>query len=548
MENSAQDLQLRELRDTIKELNKLVVTLNNTIGEMTAERDRYREEAEYFKKKLFGTSSEKRRQPDVPGQLSFNFFNEAEATVAESPSLPEEDLEDDAQADSVSGRKKRKRKTTKEEKFKGCRVEKVYLDIPDDQKNCPRCGTPMVPIGEEFVRREISFVPAKVKVTEYYSRNYECPKCRKDAELPTIVKGRDFHIHMLHGMASASTVAWVMFQKYFNGMPLYRQEASWKELGIDISRTTMANWIISNTTDFLTPVYNYLHRLLVTREFLMADETPVQVLKEEGRRAESKSYMWIFRTGEKDEKPIILFKYYPSRAGNCAVDFLKGFKGYLMCDGYAGYNKVKDIIRLSCWAHARRYLIDAIPKGSKYDITNPAVQGLTYIDRLYKYEGDIQKRYKNPDLIKKARDSKEKPVLDSFWIWIDAQKPTPGTRFDTAVSYIRKRKDLLGNYLQDGSCSFDNNRTEQMAKAFVIGRKAWLFCDTVAGADASSVLYSLVETAKANGINVNDYLTYLLEKTPTDRTSDEELEKLMPWNPDLKAELERCSSAEAVNS
>ena len=204
--------------------------------------------------------------------------------------------------------------------------------------------------------------------------------------------------------------------------------------------------------------------------------------------------------------------------------------------------------RLSCWAHARRYLIDAVPKGGKYDITNPAVQGLTYIDRLYKYEGDIQRRYKNPDLIKKARDSKEKPVLDSFWIWIDAQKPTPGTRFDTAVSYIRKRKDLLGNYLQDGSCSFDNNRTEQMAKAFVIGRKAWLFCDTVAGADASSVLYSLVETAKANGINVNDYLTYLLEKTPTDRTSDEEMEKLMPWNPDLKAELELCSSAEAVNS
>ena len=220
MENSAQDLQLRELRDTIKELNKLVVTLNNTIGEMTAERDRYREEAEYFKKKLFGTSSEKRHQTDVPGQLSFNFFNEAEAVVAESPSLPEEDQEDDAQADSVSGRKKRKRKTTKEEKFKGCPVEKVYLDIPDDQKNCPKCGTPMVPIGEEFVRREISFVPAKVKITEYYSRNYECPKCRKDMELPTIVKGRDFHIHMLHGMASASTVAWVMFQKYFNGMPL----------------------------------------------------------------------------------------------------------------------------------------------------------------------------------------------------------------------------------------------------------------------------------------------------------------------------------------
>lgn len=309
MEDSAQDLQLRELRDTITELNKLVATLNSTISEMKAERDRYKEEAEYFKKKLFGASSEKRRQADVPGQLTFDFVNEAEAAIAEAAKLPPEETVPDSSSEK---KKVRKPKTTKEEKFKGFPVQKAYLDVPDDQKNCPKCGTPMVPIGEEFVRREITFIPAKVKITDYYSRNYECPRCKKEAVVPTIVKGRDFHIHMLHGMASASTVAWVMFQKYFNGMPLYRQESSWKELGIDISRATMANWIISNTTDYLTPVFHYLHRLLVHRKYLMADETPVQVLKEEDRRPEAKSYMWIFRTGEKDEKPIILYKYYPS--------------------------------------------------------------------------------------------------------------------------------------------------------------------------------------------------------------------------------------------
>lgn len=172
-------------------------------------------------------------------------------------------------------------------------------------------------------------------------------------------------------------------------------------------------------------------------------------------------------------------------------------------------------------------------------MTNPAVQGLAYIEQLYKKESGIQQRYTDPDLIKKARETREKPILDAFWSWVDVQKPTPGTRFDTAISYIRKRKDLLENYLEDGNCSFDNNRTEQMAKAFVIGRKAWLFSDTVAGADASSVIYSLVETAKANRVNVYHYLSYLLEKTPTDQMGGEELEKLMPWNSELKTEIQR---------
>ena len=220
MENSAQDLQLRELRDTIKELNKLVVTLNNTIGEMTAERDRYREEAEYFKKKLFGTSSE--------SVISRMFLASSVSTSLTKLklSLPSHlpyrkkiwktmlRLILFLAGKSVNGRQPRKKSSRAAVSKKSISISRMIRRI------APSVAPLMVPIGEEFVRREISFVPAKVKVTEYYSRNYECPKCRKDAELPTIVKGRDFHIHMLHGMASASTVAWVMFQKYFNGMPL----------------------------------------------------------------------------------------------------------------------------------------------------------------------------------------------------------------------------------------------------------------------------------------------------------------------------------------
>lgn len=372
MPNSAQDIQLRELRDTIKELNTLIKTLQDTIASLTEERNHYKEQAEYFQKKLFGSSSEKRRTSgDIPGQMSL--FNEVEAE-----SLPEEPEE--ALPEEQPGKKPRKPKTIQKDKFKDLSKEKRYIDLPDDQKTCPECGTPLKVIGEEFIRREIEFIPAVVKIIEYYSLSYECPKCSKDTETTKIFKGRDNWVHLTHGMASPAMLAWVMYQKYFRGMPLYRQEMDWKQLtGLDLSRATMANWIINNTEEFLKPVVDYFHKILLESRYLMADETPIQVLHEPERRAQTRSYMWIFRTGEKEEVPIIIYKYYETRAGDNAAQFLKGFSGYLMCDGYGGYNKVKGILRCSCWAHIRRYLIDAIPKGEKYNMALPAVQGLSYI-------------------------------------------------------------------------------------------------------------------------------------------------------------------------
>ena len=370
--------------------------------------------------------------------------------------------------------------------------------------------------------------------------SYGCPKCKVGAGIPYIVKGRDNQVHMLHGMASAGTVAWVMYQKYVNSLPLYRQERDFKQMfGVDISRGTIANWIILNAEDFFAPLCNYFRKQIVEGRYAMADETPVQVLKEPGRRAETKSYMWVFRTGEFDKKQIVLFHYSPTRAGDTAKEFLEGFHGYLMTDGYSGYNKLKDCIRTSCWAHLRRYLIDAIPKGKEYDHTQPAVQGLVYVDKLFFMEKEIHgKTGVTFDAIKEYRLKKEVPVLDGFWEWLDVQHPIKGSRLDKAVTYIRNRKEFLLNYLQDGGCSFHNNTSERSCKAFVTGRKNWLFSDTVNGANASALVYSIVETAKANDVDIYLYLKYLLLKTPTNLTSDAELEKLCPWSPECKEALE----------
>ena len=537
MADSSKDIQLRELKDMIHDLQKMIKTLQATVDAankreeaLTQERDNLKEEVDLLRKKLFGTSSEK-RVLDIPGQL--NFFNEAE--LEQDPALAQvEELE---ASSSEKTPKKRKARATDAERFKGSPVEKEYLDLSEKEKNCPVCGTALKQIGEEFVRRELVFIPARLKVREYYSRNYECPQCSQHG-IPVIKKGKDGRPHMLYGMACAGTVAWVMYQKFCNALPYFRQEKDWKQYGASITRKTMANWVIQNSEAFFLPMYEYFQRKLLEREFAMADETPLQVLHEPGRRAQTQSYMWLFRSGEDGLPPIILYKYSETRAGENAVDFLRGFKGYLMCDGYSGYNKVPDAKRTACWAHIRRYLTDAIPKGKALDYTQPSVQGVMYINQLFHLEDIIKAKHTSFDAIKKTRLEKEKPVVEGFLSWLDQQAPVRGSRMDKAVTYIQNRRSYLTTYLEDGRCSFSNNLSENAIRPFTVGRKNWLFCDTPNGAQASALVYSMVEIAKANGVNVYHYLTYLLEKMPSNRMSDEELELLAPWNENVKTEIQ----------
>ena len=203
------------------------------------------------------------------------------------------------------------------------------------------------------------------------------------------------------------------------------------------------------------------------------------------------------------------------------------------------YNKVSDAKRTACWAHIRRYLTDAIPEGKALDYTQPSVQGMLYINQLFHLEDVIRSKYSSFDAIKKARLEKEKPVVEGFLSWLDQQNPTRGSRMDKAVTYIQNRRSYLSTYLEDGHCSFSNNLSENAIRPFTVGRKNWLFCDTPNGAQASAVVYTMAEMVKANGVNVYHYLTYLLEKLPDDRMSDDDLEFLAPWNETVKAEIER---------
>ena len=372
-------------------------------------------------------------------------------------------------------------------------------------------------IGEEYARRELIFIPARCEINEYYTETYGCPNCKQgkgDTEGAVFAKCQAPKALISKSPASESSVAWTMYQKFANSMPLYRQEKDWKQYGAAISRTTMANWIIFCSEHYFLPLYEYFHRLLLKRQFAMADETRIQVLNEPDRRAETQSFMWLFRSGEDGLPTIILYGYTSTRNGDNASDFLKGFHGYLETDGYQGYNKVSGIKRCSCWAHIRRYFIDAIPKGKQFDYSQPAVQGVQYCDRLFRIEDAINRKV-NGDYEKRKQ------------LRLEQEKPVP-------VNYVKNRRETAETYLEDGRCSFTNNLSENAIRPFTVGRKNWLFSSSVDGAHASAVVYTMVEMAKAHNLNIYRYLKYLLQQRPDQQWSDSQLAELVPWSEKLQ--------------
>ena len=303
MAGNSKDSKILEYKDTISQLNITLTTqteriksLQKTLEVDRLEKENLRQQIEYLTKKLFGTSSEKRKEVD--GQL--NLFDEAEQEADSSWNL---ELPDDITVPAH----KRKAKRTHAELFKNVPSCDEIISLPEEERNCPSCGTQIECIGKEFVRHEFRFIPAKGKVVNIYRETYKCPECAVSEENPDeqiFVKAPVTDALIPGSYASESVVAWVMNQKYQNGMPLKRQEQDWSQLGVALNRGTLANWVIYCAEHYFSPVYDYFHRQLRGRQYLMADETRVQVLKEPERNPETDSWMWLFRSGEDGLPPI----------------------------------------------------------------------------------------------------------------------------------------------------------------------------------------------------------------------------------------------------
>jgi transposase len=501
-----------------------MISLENRIAELEQENKRLHETVEYLTRKLFGRSSEKTSALSL-GQVSL--FDEAE--IEADPKAPEPDLKE------VQGYVRKRFKGQRMELLKDLPHDKRLCTLVEADRFCEKCETPLVSVGEEFIRTEIEFIPAKIRVIDYYRETFECRTCRKNGD-PYIEKSPMPYPVIQHSMASPSTVAWVMHQKFVNALPLYRQEKEWQTLGVNLSRATMANWILAASRDWLTPLVDLMHQRLIKEKYLHADETTVQVMNEEGRKNTSDSYMWVYSSGEYCKYPIRVFEYQPGRSGKYPQEFLKGFNGFLHTDAYSGYRKVHEIKRCLCWSHVRRNFVDALPKDVRSpDATIPS-QGISFCNKLFEIEkslGNLSAEERRSERLKQERH-----VLDEFWAWINLNKGRilPKSKLSEALNYALNQKDDLLTYLEDGNCSISNNLSENSIRPFTIGRKNWLFSGSPKGAEASATVYSIIETAKANGLNPYKYLYYIFSELPGVQFCQhpEFLEDYLPWNPNVQ--------------
>lgn len=529
MARSSKDIQLSELKDMIAQLNTTIKTLNDTIARQQSENDNLKAELAWFRQKMFGSSSE-RRIDDLSGQLS----------LFDTPSENEKPVELIEPEIVEQPKKSRKKKPTLKEQFKDIPTRQVPVDtLSAEDRICPLCGSEMLAIGTEVIRSEIVYTPPKLERIEYIATTYACPEC-KDTEEPQFIKDNGRPALIPGSYASESLLAYILYRKYGLYIPLYRQEQDFLQMSAPIGRTSMAHWIITAGQEYMQPMYDYFHRELLKRRFLMMDETPIQVLKEEGRKAQSKSYFWLIRTGEDGLNPIILYNYTPTRAGENAKQFLKGIEPgfYLMADGYQGYNKVKETKRCCCFAHIRRYLLEAIPKGHEKDYSNPAVQGVLYCNKLFEYERSYKEKGLSFKQIQNRRLKDQKPVIEGFLAWLKQVNPGSNGKLKKAITYIKNREEFLMTYLEDGRCSLSNNLSENCIRPVTVGRKNWLFSDTPDGANANALYFTIVEMAKAYNLNLYEYLKYLLGNRPNKNMSDDELAKLAPWSEEVQ---EKCS-------
>lgn len=544
MAQSAKDIRINELLDANSQLNTTVKHLvdaltqkDKALADMQTRLDEMTEELKLLRKKLFGSSTEHMSNPYVNSdQLTIYPF------LGIEPEKEPEPVE--AEYIEIQGyTKSKKAKSTLKEQFSNIPVKQVFIDsLSDEDKLCPTCGTEMQPIGTEIIRREVIHVKPSMYMLEYVGTTYGCPVC-KDTEDPQFVKDNKAPAALIKGSyTSPSLTSWVLYEKFAKSVPFYRLEKSLEELGAKISRTTMANWAIQCNSLYFKHLTDYFHRELLKRKYLMMDETPIQVLHEPGRTPESKSYVWLMRSGNDGLPPIIYYRYAPTRSGDVALELTDGIQPgtYLMCDGFSGYNKLKDVRRCTCYAHIRRYFYEAIPAGHDRDITNPAVQGVMYCNKLFSYENKYAERHYKPETIKKRRLKDEKPVIEAFLDWADKQVVTGNSKFSKALTYFKNRRNDLMTYLEDGHCSLSNNWSENSIRPVTVGRKNWLFSSSVDGAEASMNIYTIIEMAKLHGLNRQKYIEYILEHRPSAEMTDEELSLLAPWNKDVQETCGKC--------
>lgn len=533
-----------QLNNALEELAELKLKLEQAsqkLEQVTQENAQTKMENSWLREQLrlkiqreFGHSKDSNSD-----QLALFHFNEAEQLA--SPAAEEPTLTPSA---SALPKTPRKRKPSRERKdlWENLPVQRTVHTIPEGERACPHCGEERRKITEEVSRR-LGVIPARFYVEEVVREVFVCDGCQEIGEHAPITTAEAPEPPIKKSIASASLLAYIADLKYCDGLPLYRIEKMLKRMDLSISRQNLANWMICISDMWLKPLYDELHNILLTKDILHSDATVLQVLKEPGRSAQTQSSMWVYNTGRSDaENSIVLFEYQQTKEAKWPKEFLRGFSGYLHVDGAPTYDAAKllNVILIGCLSHARRGFVNALkvaPKGSKTWGTH-AHRGQEFCDMLFDLEREYDKLKLSPEERAAERELYSRVVLDAFYEWLVTERPNVQTQSYTgkAMDYCLKQWTKLSNFMLDGRLECSNNAAERCIKPFVMARKCFLFSNTPSGANASAILFSIVETAKANNLKPYDYLKWLLEQLPNIRLTSSELQQLLPWSPHLPSE------------
>ena len=410
--------------------------------------------------------------------------------------------------------------------------ERIEYDLADDQKVCPCCRHQMHRMGEAVT--EQLHIEVRAKVLQNVRFKYACRHCDRTGINTPVVLAPMPTQPLPGSIATASTLAFALVHKYVDGTPLYRLAQAFERAGVPISRGALGHWVIGSSERHLSRIYDALKLRLRAQPLIHGDETTVQVLKEKDREATSTSFMWAYRSGEDSNEPIVLLDYQPGRGQIYPQAFLGDYRGILMSDGYSAWRTLEGTTHLGCMAHSRRRFVDALKTRKKGG--GPPEQALKFFEQLYRIESQARsekpdKNETQADCIRRFRQQHSVPILNALKAWLDAIAPkvVPDTKLGDAVSYTLNQWEYLTRYTEDGRVPIDNNLLERDIRIFATGRKSWLFSDTVDGARASAVVYSLMLTCRACGIEPLAYLRHVLSELPQ-RPTDADITDLLPFN------------------
>jgi transposase len=522
------DLRIKQLEDEKQELLEKIKRLEHNVEALT-------QAVLHAAKKKFGVSSEKTPQT----QWQCSIFGEE---------YPNDLNLIDTRVINIKEHKRPVRKKGDREKLTAeLPHETIECVLNPEEAVCHICNSEMKVIGKKKIRSEMEYIPAKLVMKDYVQFVYKCINSGKTDEHPDdVIYSAPVPAPVLtHSIASPSSVAWIMYQKYMLSVPFYRQERDFKRMGAPLKRDTMANWVIRCAEYWLKPLYDRMHKQLLKCDVIMSDETTWQVLREEGKKASSKSYIWIHRSGSCEGPPIILYEYTRTRSGDHAKKFLSGFSGFHVSDAYDGYEKVEGITRCLCFSHLRRYYINAIPldSGKKEIPGSGGAIGRAYCDKLFKFE----KKWKmlSPEERKKNRLIYSVPVLEAFFAWAETTN-TYQDDLKKALKYTLNHKKYFTNFLLDGRIPLSNNLSEIAVKPVALTRKNALFSDSVEGAEASALVFSIINTASANNLDTYKYLEYIFRKLPDLRFTPDDpvLDEYLPWSEKVQLECKIHNTSE----